>query len=184
MFFWRREVDLWVVLVIVRGEKRWSDFLNATRLRPWHQATCSRRHLMPHVDIGCDPVRVMVLDLPCQSVFRRWRKMFLDPMAFWVRNACCTLVVEVSVSGGSTEENSRRSEVGAAAGRAESPLRDMVRYLQGTYSAPSAAAVRRPGLSMVSQGEDGDWKGEGGADGRETPLLSSAAHVSPLQLAT
>ncbi|OHF01170.1 hypothetical protein CORC01_03484 [Colletotrichum orchidophilum] len=62
MFFWLREVDLWVMLVVVRGEKRWSDFLDATRLRPWPQPTCSQRHLTPHVGTGCDPVRVILLD--------------------------------------------------------------------------------------------------------------------------
>lgn len=161
MFFWQREVDLWVVLVIVRGEKRWSDFLNATQLRLWHQARCSRRHPTPHVGIGCDPVRVIVLDLPCQSVFRRLEKDVLDPMAFWVRNAC-TLAVEVSVSGGSTEKNCCPDCSRSGQQRAEQNRRFRTWY--GTFKVrirhrrqlPFAGPAYVSTVSMVSQGEDGD----------------------------
>ncbi|KAK1457336.1 hypothetical protein CCUS01_01804 [Colletotrichum cuscutae] len=39
--------------------KRWSDFLNATQLR--------RRHLTPHVGIGCDPARVIEIEEGCSG---------------------------------------------------------------------------------------------------------------------
>ncbi|KAK0376322.1 hypothetical protein CLIM01_06308 [Colletotrichum limetticola] len=161
MFFWRREVDRWVVLVIVRGEKRWSDFLNATQLRPWHQATCSRRHLTPHVGIGCDPVRVIVLNLPCQSVFRRLRRDVQDSMAFWVRNAC-TLVVERSQSAEEVRRKTAAQSSESVQQRAEQNRRFGTWY--GTFQVrirhrrqlPFAGPGYVSTVSMASQGEDGD----------------------------
>ncbi|UQC80938.1 uncharacterized protein CLUP02_06424 [Colletotrichum lupini] len=92
MASWQRGLLAWVAVSGI-----WRSFLLGGPEAAYDRATCSRRHLTPHVGIGCDPVRVIVLGLPCQSVFRRLGKDVQDSMAFWVRNAC-TLVVERSQS--------------------------------------------------------------------------------------